>query len=175
MTVGDVLQILPSGLAGYAPAPAPAGAPTFLSVTHTCLAGAPGPAVNFDFDFSALQLDGAFYVRTRIVGTTKGGTAHLTGAVGIPAEMCLETRNGVVQLQASATGGYKNIFQPNPDEIPVAPAGNDPTLASGGFANMSAAWSFPGGGIARMIVQNQNAVNDADVKVTLEIFQKAAP
>lgn len=173
MAVGDVLQILGSGLAGYAAAPSPAGAPTYLAINHTCPKGSPGAATTFDFDFSFLP-DASFYVRTRILGTTKGGTAHVIGATGIPTEMVIETRNSVVQLQAAAVGGFKNIFQPG-DEIPVAPFGNDSSLQSAGFANMSAAWTFPGAGIARMTITNQNAANDADVTVFLEIFKKAAP
>lgn len=174
MAVGDVLQVLPSGLAGYAPAPAPSGLPTYLSVTHTCPKGSPGAATSFDFDF-APHVDAILDVDARILATTKGATANLIGAVDFGSILAIEVRNSVAQLGAAAIGGYKAIFQVNPDAIPILVGVNDSALLSAGFVNMSAAWTFPGAGIARMTVTNQNAVNDADVTVFLRVIVKLAP
>jgi len=171
MAIGDVLTILPSGLAGFAAPAAPSGLPTYLSITHTCPAGSPGAATTFDFDFAA-YVDAILDVDARILATTKGGTAHLTGAVDFGSILAIEVRNGVAQLGAAASGGYKAIFQVSPDSIPILVGVNDTALLSGGFANMSAAWTFPGAGIARMTVTNQNATNSADVTVFLRVIVK---
>jgi hypothetical protein len=179
MAVGDVLTILPSGLAGFvAPAapPPPANSPTYLAVTHMCPATHGGAVVPvaFDFDFAGFP-NAAIDIEAKILGATKGGTANVIGAIDAGALDAVETRNGVVQQMQPAAGGFVAIFQVA-GTAAFKVFGNDASLVSGGGAPMSIAITYPGLGIVRFTCTNQNTgVNDIEITVRLECMIKAAP
>jgi hypothetical protein len=173
MAIGDVLQILPSGLAGFAPPPAPAGSPIFFTRSGVALAAA--VPLNIDLDLSLLGFnDTAVIIEARVIETTKNGTAHLTDSAVMPAICVWNNKNNAVSLGASAFGGATgNPFNSQPQMLTVYPETSDANLRSGGFQPLGATWSAPGGSIARLIVTNPGPV-DGDVIVYFAVYKKVA-
>lgn len=170
--IGDVLQILPSGLAGFAPPAAPAGQPVFFTMSGTALAG--GVALNLDVDLTA-YLDSIVLIEARVLAATKTGTAHMTDGASAFADGVFDNKNSVVSLGTVSAGGYANPMQSTPQMITIHPSTCDPNLRSGGFAPWTATWLAPGGAIARLTIVNSNALNNGPCTVFFTLYKFAAP
>lgn len=180
MTVGDVLQILPSGLAGFAPAPGGAPDPfAFLSTTTDNLV-ASSAVRNYDFDLSlAAFTNSEIRLRARGYGTTKdtGGVAgaNLTASAYVVTDAVYENKNGTVTLVSAAAGGAANPMPAINNEMTLEPQACDGGLQSGGGSPPNLAWTLTAGTTARLQLTATNNVNRGSWQIDVYRRVKAAP
>lgn len=150
----------------------PSGGPTYVDVTHDI---APGATVNFDVDLVAYP-DSLVLIETRILATTKAGTANLTGVACIFDDGVFERKGAGASLALVAGGGNYNPMNSAPEMLKIHPQACDVDLVSGGFAPMNSSIAAVGGAstVVRLQVTNQNAANTANVTAKFTLWIKAA-
>jgi hypothetical protein len=177
--VGDVLQILPSGLAGYAASPG--GADPFEFVTTITDNLVPTSAVrNYDFDLSGaaftnseIRLKARGYATTKDTGGVPG--ANVTACAHVVTDAIYQNTAGAVSFVTAAAGGAANPMPAVNNEMTLEPQTCGSGLQSGGGSPPNLAWTLVLGTTARLQLTATNNANRGSWEIDVYQRVKAAP
>lgn len=180
MAIGDVLQILPSGLAGFAPAPPPAGADPFAFIQTLTDNLIPQSTIkNYDFDLSGAAFTNKIIrLKARAYGTSKDtggvGGPNLTASTYVVSDVVVENKNGAITFVSPAAGGANNPMPAINNEMTLEPQACDGALQSGGGAPPNLNWGISGTN-ARLTLTTTNSGNRSSYEIDIYRRVKAAP